>query len=123
MTASPDGSELPLLELNLDRRAKSYRSSMVMLTVLVHSLAPVTCFVTVSVLKLPPFMFVVIHLTMQAICYLNIWWGPRLYIGYHKRRAARLDPLVLASALTDRSRSVEVEEPCSKRKKALTPSR
>ena len=83
----PSQSELGLVNLNFNEKAKSYRNHSVIAAVLVHLLAPVTGFTLLVLLKLSFVAFLATHFTLQLVACLNVWYGPRLYVGYHKRRA------------------------------------
>lgn len=80
-------SRLGLVNLNFEEKAKSYRNLSIVAAVLVHLLAPVTGFALLVLLKRSFVAFLAVHFTLQAVTCLNAWYGPRLYMDYHKRRA------------------------------------
>jgi hypothetical protein len=85
---------LPELGAKLSR----YRRVSTIIFILVHALVFINGYVLLILLNQPLPIFLAVHGSLVALAGLNLVFGPDLYTRYLKRRARRLDPILVNRA-------------------------
>jgi hypothetical protein len=79
-------------------KVSRYRRFSTLLFILVHALVFINGYILLILLKQPLNIFLAVHASLMALAGLNLFLGPDLYTRYLRRRARRLDPILVNRA-------------------------
>lgn len=79
----------------ISNRVSKYRKFSIILAVLIHIFAFFTGIMLLVVFSYPFTTMIIFHGIMQILAYLNIYYGPKLYERYLRKKVIKPDLLML----------------------------